>query len=1213
MALDRVNHRMFVPEPGNIRILVYQLDEDGRHIRHTADHVIGHRSLLGRRRQSVTNRTDGAGGAETGLAVDNVHQRLFVRDRSRILVFDIHPDRMQDYPAATHVIGQPDFETMVQGGGQKKFSGAEIIVDEANQRLFVEDGSRILVFDVDPGRLTNYPDAALVIGQPDFESRERGLGTNRLTRAHGIALDSDEYRLFVSDQGNNRILVFDVHPDRLANDPDAIAVLGQPDFFTNAPRFAGANARPEEREGLRSITPGGLDYDRLHKRLFVSQLPHNRILVFEAAPDKLQDNLEAFAVVGQPDFETFDPVISQTQFAFPKDPSVDSEKQVLYVSEGFPGGNRVMTFDIRPEVLRSGLAAVDVIGHVDDEGRDDFTRRMANDRLDGRTTTLARALALDARHHRLWVADEYNNRVLGFQLDRDNRLLEREARWVFGQPDFRTARGARSRVGMNVPLAVAYDDGDERLYVGDGWNDRVLVYDVDPATLPLGGDHRAAVVLGQPDFDTQEPNATRDRFDFAVDIGRGIASSMLPVGIAIDVDHRRAFVADGGNHRILVFDIDRDRLASGAAAVAVLGQPDFTSNAARLTADGLSSPGHLAYDADHDRLFAVDNRNHRVVVFDVAPARLANGQTARWVLGQPDLTTTTPPGDQRGAGEIINASRFVSPNGVAYDPSLKRLYVSDQGNDRVMIFDVAAEGMANQPAALAVLGQADDSSQSDQVLRDRSGQDQLYDPRGLAFDSINQRLYVTDSHWARLMVFDFPSTARSATVPPNGVAGFSSLDPILVLADIEQTSGYGIVRESPGAVWMRTRSRVRTEELTEQQSRILISQTAARLAPPARRTLVFVDQRDRAETTVAVTNPTEVAQQVEFRLRQGQDEAGGVSSVSRALAPGERVILELGDLFEASASTGALDIAGDVPLSVEAWRTARNQYGEEPVSVLPIVRGAPAAPATVLPNVTVGGGYRTDVVLLNPHDEPARGELSVMDDAGVEIERERYTLAPRTAFTWQPAAGGVIPRSRYVAVHPSSTVSPSVAALVSRSDDRLITTATVEPAAITLRARVPVNTMPDLLRHGRTRLHLVIANPGEHGASIRMVLRDLDGHEVDRAEPLILPGAQAHFTLGDLFDRVQFAGVLSLGSDVPVAITSRLVTTNLRADEILTEIPVLTDSAGAPSQLFPYVDGDGDSTQLIVLPLGDAETVSSVAIDVDFRGADGRPIDVILR
>ena len=378
---------------------------------------------------------------------------------------------------------------MVQGGGRKKFSGAEIIVDEQHQRLFVEDGSRILIFDVDPRRLTNYPDAALVIGQPDFESRERGLGPNRLTRAHGIALDPDEQRLFVSDQGNNRILVFDVHPDRLANDPNAVAVLGQPDFFSNAPRFAGARARPADRRGLRSITPGGLDYDRLHKRLFVSQLPDNRILVFEAAPDKLQDNLEAFAVVGQPDFETFDPVISQTQFAFPKDPSVDSEKQLLYVSEGFPGGNRVMTFDIRPEVLRNGLAAVDVIGHVDDEGRDDFERRMANDRLDGRTTTMARAVALDARHHRLWVADEYNNRVLGFQLDRDNRLLDREARWVFGQPDFRTARAARSIAGMNVPLALAYDDGDERLYVGDGWNDRVQF----AGSLSVGSDVPVAI------------------------------------------------------------------------------------------------------------------------------------------------------------------------------------------------------------------------------------------------------------------------------------------------------------------------------------------------------------------------------------------------------------------------------------------------------------------------------------------------------------------------------------------------------------------------------------------------------------------------------------------------------------------------------------------------------------------------------------------------
>ena len=1201
---------MFVPEPGNIRVLVYQLDEDGRHIRHTADHVIGHRTLLGRRRQSVTNRTDGAGGAETGLAVDSVHQRLFVRDRSRILVFDIHPERMQDYPEATHVIGQPDFDTMVQGGGRKKFSGAEIIVDERDQRLFVEDGSRILIFDIDPRRLTNYPDATLVIGQPNFNSREQGLGPNRLTRAHGIALDSEEQRLFVSDQGNNRILVFDVHPNRLRNDPRAIAVLGQPDFFTNAARFTGAQTRPEARYGLRSITPGGLDYDSLHKRLFVSQLPNNRILVFEAAPDKLQDNLEAFAVVGQPDFSTFDPVVSQTQFAFPKDPSVDSEKQMLYVSEGFPGGNRVMAFDIRPEVLRSGLAAIDVIGHVDDDGRDDFDRRMANDRLDGRTTTLARAVALDSRHHRLWVADEYNNRVLGFQLDRDNRVFDREARWVFGQPDFRTARADRSVSGMNVPLAVAYDEMDERLYVGDGWNDRVLIYDVDPTRLLVGGNHSAATVLGQPDFEVQEFGVARDRFDFGVDIGRGIASSMLPVGIALDVARRRAFISDGGNHRILVFDIHRERLESGASAIAVIGQPNFSMKEPRLAADGLNSPGHLAYDGNHDRLFAVDNRNHRVVVFNVAPARMKNGMSAERVIGQPDFTTTTPAAEQRGDGEIINEKRFVSPNGVAYDSVRDRLYVADQGNDRVMVFDVAPDQLVNHPAAVAVLGQANTWSQSNQVLRDVSAQDQLYDPRGLAFDSVNQRLYATDSHWARLMVFTFPESHYAVSSPSHGVMGFSSLDPVLALRPSQRVSGYGIVREASSVLWKRTKSQVMMEAQTEQQSRMLISQTVARVAAPTTRALMFIDHRDGTRAMVAVINPTNVAQRVQFSFRQGSDSV----SALRIIPPGERLTLDVSEAVGASVGAwlgiGALDVESEVPLSVVGWSVANTRHGDALVTVLPVVRGVPANPVTVLPNVTIGGGYRTDVILLNPHDESVQGEVSVRDETGQEIERERYLLEPRSSFVWRPSGDGLIVRTRYVVVYPHSPSTPSVAALVSRWEEGLITMGAIEPVSSILQARVPVDTMPDLIRHGRrTQFHLVIANASDHGASVRLILRDLDGKEIDRVERLILAGAQTDFTLGELFDRVQFSGSLSLGSDVPVAVTARQLTTNLRGDEILTEIPVLTDSAKEATQLFPYTDGAGDSTQVVVL----AGPMALVDSSIDFLGVDGRPLDVILR
>ena len=71
----------------------------------------------------------------------------------------------------------------------------------------------------------------------------------------------------------------------------------------------------------------------------------------------------------------------------------------------------------------------------------------------------------------------------------------------------------------------------------------------------------------------------------------------------------------------------------------------------------------------------------------------------------------------------------------------------------------------------------------------------------------------------------------------------------------------------------------------------------------------------------------------------------------------------------------------------------------------------------------------------------------------------------------------------------------------------------------------------------------------------------------------------------------------------------RQLTTNLRGDEILTEIPVLTDSAEEGARLFPYSDGSGDSTQVVVL----AGPMALVDSSVDFLGLDGRPLDVILR
>ena len=106
---------------------------------------------------------------------------------------------------------------------------------------------------------------------------------------------------------------------------------------------------------------------------------------------------------------------------------------------------------------------------------------MAQGHLDGRSLAAARAVTLDPVDHRLFVPDEYNHRVVVWQLDGLNRVAGRDARWVLGQPDLNTSlMGEPSAANMTTPIGSAYDTSTKRLFVGDGYHNRILVYEAAP-------------------------------------------------------------------------------------------------------------------------------------------------------------------------------------------------------------------------------------------------------------------------------------------------------------------------------------------------------------------------------------------------------------------------------------------------------------------------------------------------------------------------------------------------------------------------------------------------------------------------------------------------------------------------------------------------------------------------------------------------------------
>jgi DNA-binding beta-propeller fold protein YncE len=248
---------------------------------------------------------------------------------------------------------------------------------------------------------------------------------------------------------------------------------------------------------------------------------------------------------------------------------------------------------------------------------------------------------------------------------------------VLGQPSFTSSGPANTQNGLNNPFGVALEPGTSRLYVTASGNNRVLVYDV--STITDGED--AINVLGQPNFTSQPSSLAQNRL-------------RTPTSVTHD-GNNQLYVADYGNKRVMVFDTAV--ITDGENAVHVLGQSDFTSNAASLTAASLG-PWGVAIDPATNRLFVSDADNNRLLVFDTTV--ITDGEDAVNVLGQSDFTTGT---------EGYTASKLNFPMGLAYEPGMNRLYISDQENNRVLVHSVGpvppststiTAGMGSQAGAI---------------------------------------------------------------------------------------------------------------------------------------------------------------------------------------------------------------------------------------------------------------------------------------------------------------------------------------------------------------------------------------------------------------------------------------------------------------------------------------------------------------------------------
>jgi uncharacterized protein (TIGR03437 family) len=279
-------------------------------------------------------------------------------------------------------------------------------------------------------------------------------------------------------------------------------------------------------------------------------------------------------------------------------------------------------------------------------------------------------------------------------------LTGQSARQVIGQPTFTTeGQSLPSAFQVGAVQGLAY--ANNTLFVVDSnlhalippVNNRVLIYNnisqfiYNPTDeIPQGGRcpvcigtpsvGQASLVLGQPDFTTTtNPYLTQSGF-------------RNPTYIASD--GKILVLADTDNNRVLIWKTIPTTIDQPADIV--LGQADFTTAALGLTASALRGPQGVWVQGT--QLFVADTQNSRVLIWNSIPT--SNNQPADLVLGEPNFTTAPP-----ATTSVLppTASNLFSPVSVTSDG--KRLYVTDLGNNRVLIWNSIPTQNA-QPADVVV-------------------------------------------------------------------------------------------------------------------------------------------------------------------------------------------------------------------------------------------------------------------------------------------------------------------------------------------------------------------------------------------------------------------------------------------------------------------------------------------------------------------------------
>ncbi len=549
--------------------------------------------------------------------------------------------------AARLVIGQSTFtiadtnssDTVLGGVSGIAYAADTLFVADANYVGAAPSNHRVLLFQ---GLSTMLPSptaelvynskcpvclgqANLVLGQPDFKTTTENIPANASGLRLPTAVASDGVHVVVADTNHNRVLIWNRIPT--VNNQAADVVVGQPDF-------ASAGIPPNNTPTAKSMRgPQGVWIQ--NGKLYVADTQNNRVMIYNHIPTT--NGVAADIVLGQPNFTTFvEPDLSQqTTTASPTNMlnpvGVTSDGVHLFVTD--LGFNRVLIFNAIPT---ANAAPADVA-----IGQPDLMSSVANNSytlVPGDTTMKETALMCTVSNGndvngnptyppfcnstlnfprfalagggRLFIADGGNDRVLVY-----NTIPTQSgaaADLIIGELGGTVNQASDAADSLRTPMSLAWDGTN--LYVSDAYNLRITVYSLSTVPLPYQSVRNAAnldiVANGQVTI-----GGTIQAGD-VVTINIGTSTTATPATYTYTVKS-----TDAGTDVILGLVSAISSSNSGAGDPNVIATADLTDLEVGLTS---RVPG----DAGNDITLAASVSTNAVITASASGANLIGGGDA---------------------------------------------------------------------------------------------------------------------------------------------------------------------------------------------------------------------------------------------------------------------------------------------------------------------------------------------------------------------------------------------------------------------------------------------------------------------------------------------------------------------------------------------------------------------------------------------------------